>query len=160
MSQSRLNMQSFQEAEDKRKQDRHKVVLWRRLVFGVALIPFLALASIPAIGFVLSQNVPAESSSNWWASSFENVLVVGCIKLVYSRMMMPSVARFLSRIRWGVKDRASGLKSEIVIELYSTQVSILLLAEVTSVLFAPMSAYAPRPPSPAGGRPASSRDRL
>eukprot|EP00656_Telonema_subtile_P000554 TRINITY_DN10255_c0_g1_i1.p1 TRINITY_DN10255_c0_g1~~TRINITY_DN10255_c0_g1_i1.p1 ORF type:complete len:994 (-),score=211.74 TRINITY_DN10255_c0_g1_i1:784-3765(-) len=109
---------------------------WRRIVSHLLHIPLLLVSSIPAVGFVLSQNVPTGSS--FVLELLGNSVIIAMIKMLWSELLLPPVAERLARFRHGLC--RSSIPPHLAISLQKTQVGTSLLAECFSVLVAPMLA--------------------
>ena len=128
----------------------NKLALWRCASFGLLHLPLLAIASAPAFGFVLAQNVPA--GSGVFLTIMGNPLVVAAVKAGLSSLFVPLSAKWLSRVKYGISDLAAHdplvamrvLKTQVRLLLSmrilsgATQVSTILMFELCTVVLAPM----------------------
>eukprot|EP00656_Telonema_subtile_P051092 TRINITY_DN6796_c0_g1_i5.p1 TRINITY_DN6796_c0_g1~~TRINITY_DN6796_c0_g1_i5.p1 ORF type:complete len:1237 (-),score=178.33 TRINITY_DN6796_c0_g1_i5:137-3847(-) len=114
----------------------HKSSFGRRVAYWLLHIPFIVLVSGPAFGFVLSQNVPA--NSGMLIDILGNTAVVAVLKLTFAAALVPRLAGLLANLKHGVSDPSA--EPHILISVYKTQVATMVIFEVVTVLLAPMVA--------------------
>eukprot|EP00656_Telonema_subtile_P004296 TRINITY_DN1194_c0_g1_i15.p1 TRINITY_DN1194_c0_g1~~TRINITY_DN1194_c0_g1_i15.p1 ORF type:complete len:1243 (-),score=233.02 TRINITY_DN1194_c0_g1_i15:64-3792(-) len=107
----------------------------RITLFVLLHIPVLLLASLPAFGYVLAQNVPAGSGFGY--TVLGNSMVIAIVKTGFNSLVVPKAAAVLSKFKHGVQGAVSAT-SECVIGTYKTEVGIILVLEASTVLLAPM----------------------
>eukprot|EP00656_Telonema_subtile_P054505 TRINITY_DN8174_c0_g2_i5.p1 TRINITY_DN8174_c0_g2~~TRINITY_DN8174_c0_g2_i5.p1 ORF type:complete len:1044 (-),score=161.68 TRINITY_DN8174_c0_g2_i5:235-3366(-) len=117
----------------------HPVARWRKVLAWLLHIPFLLFTSLPAIGFVLSMNVP--SSRNLGLTLLRNFVVIAMLKMLWASLIIPSIAGRLGRFQRGVRDPTTA-EPMLMITLHKTQVATALLFDVVTVLVAPIVSVA------------------
>eukprot|EP00656_Telonema_subtile_P040374 TRINITY_DN4542_c0_g3_i1.p1 TRINITY_DN4542_c0_g3~~TRINITY_DN4542_c0_g3_i1.p1 ORF type:complete len:1113 (+),score=213.46 TRINITY_DN4542_c0_g3_i1:643-3981(+) len=108
----------------------------RQWLFYALHIPLLCVASLPACGYVLSQNVSLDS---WWLLPFSNTVVVAVVKTVFSSTLVPFIAERLARLKYGLSGAVSA-RDGICIDVLQTQAGTAMIFDVITVLVAPMLA--------------------
>eukprot|EP00658_Telonema_sp_P-2_P017651 TRINITY_DN16882_c0_g1_i2.p1 TRINITY_DN16882_c0_g1~~TRINITY_DN16882_c0_g1_i2.p1 ORF type:complete len:860 (+),score=134.15 TRINITY_DN16882_c0_g1_i2:290-2869(+) len=108
--------------------------LWRRLFYALLHVPVSVVASLPALCFVLSKNVP---SQNWLLSLLGNQAVVVVFKLVWANLLMPRVAIVLARLKHATHDPFEA-GPELTVRVHKTQVTSSMLFEMVVVVLAPL----------------------
>ena len=119
------------------------VTTGRMVLYWLLHLPLLVLASAPACGYVLSQNVPA--GGGWYWAIIGNPIVIAGIKLGFSEAIVPKAAALLALFRHGFKHGVSTadiLRADptLVIMINRRHVETMILFEVVTVLLAPMFA--------------------
>eukprot|EP00658_Telonema_sp_P-2_P081770 TRINITY_DN8475_c0_g3_i3.p1 TRINITY_DN8475_c0_g3~~TRINITY_DN8475_c0_g3_i3.p1 ORF type:complete len:1118 (-),score=247.99 TRINITY_DN8475_c0_g3_i3:75-3428(-) len=109
----------------------------RKAVFWLLHVPVIVVASLPAIGYVLAENVPA--GSGWWYSVLGNPLVVALVKVGFNNAIVPKIAETLARFKYSTREQFPA-RSASAIPFFKTQVRSMLIVAVCTVLVAPMLA--------------------
>eukprot|EP00656_Telonema_subtile_P057663 TRINITY_DN9538_c0_g1_i4.p1 TRINITY_DN9538_c0_g1~~TRINITY_DN9538_c0_g1_i4.p1 ORF type:complete len:894 (+),score=105.11 TRINITY_DN9538_c0_g1_i4:1970-4651(+) len=111
---------------------------WRRLFASCVLqVPLLCLASLPAVGYVVAQNVPQGGGIVY--TLLGNAVFVAVVKQSFGAFVVPEAAKRIARIRHGVVGSVSP-DSHQVISVYRTQAGITVTVEAVTILLAPMVA--------------------
>eukprot|EP00658_Telonema_sp_P-2_P023989 TRINITY_DN19625_c0_g1_i4.p1 TRINITY_DN19625_c0_g1~~TRINITY_DN19625_c0_g1_i4.p1 ORF type:complete len:498 (+),score=102.98 TRINITY_DN19625_c0_g1_i4:3-1496(+) len=114
------------------------VALWRRVVFWALHIPLAFVASLPAAGYVLGNNVPA--GSGWYYSLLSNSMAIALFKVGFNSALTPALAKKLAMFKHASQEQPPLATSGTAIPFFKTQVVVMLTVEVMSVLLAPMVA--------------------
>eukprot|EP00656_Telonema_subtile_P018154 TRINITY_DN19789_c0_g1_i1.p1 TRINITY_DN19789_c0_g1~~TRINITY_DN19789_c0_g1_i1.p1 ORF type:complete len:1166 (+),score=65.42 TRINITY_DN19789_c0_g1_i1:148-3645(+) len=103
-------------------------------MFHVLLLLVLCIASVPACGFVLCQNVPTDSA--WYITIFGSPVGVAATKVVFRGLLVPRASNTLAILRHRWRPRNMGR----VLKVCETHAQLVFLFNVVTVLVAPMLA--------------------
>ena len=102
-----------------------KTPSWRRVATWLVLIPMLVLVSLPAMMYVLSQNVPKGSSFIIFLVG--NSTTVAVINTLVNSLVIPPTVTLLSKLKYGP---TTGNTPDTMIRIYRFHVSVALLFQV------------------------------
>ena len=75
---------------------RKALQLIRRGLLWLMMLPLICIASIPAFGYVLATNIPADS--HWWQSILSEPMVIALLQVAFNAILMPPIINQLAII--------------------------------------------------------------
>ena len=112
------------------------------IIYGLCLLPFFVLVSIPAVMFVLAHNIGslANDDGGFFVNIFGHPAVTAGMTYFLRLWVAPKIALLMGRVRHVRFDRPDGLAPEMVITLNTQKLATLFYLEIVAVISAPLFA--------------------
>ena len=109
-----------------------KIPLWRRGLYYTLFLLVATAVSAPAVAYVIFQNIP--TGDEWWRVFVDNSLSVAAMKSGIGLFIIPRVAQRLATFKYAAHTEYStcAVNSNLAIKIHTTQVSIVVLADVVA----------------------------